>query len=87
MEQQVACCVLTYAREVDLIIERNIFFELIFINILFNYLFIIFWLKYMCDLKTEYSTSTQHTKILQTKIQNLKNRDDTTGRVNVKLKI
>ena len=41
----------------------------------------------MFDLKTEYSTSTQHTKILQTKIQNLKNRDDTTGRVNVKLKI
>ncbi len=41
----------------------------------------------MCDLKTEYSTSTQHTKILQTKIQNLKNRGDTTGRVNVKFKI
>ena len=41
----------------------------------------------MFDLKTEYSTSTKHTKILQPKIQNLKNRGDTTGRVNVKFKI
>ena len=69
------------------IIEKPI--DLInFINILFIYLlFIIFWLKYMFDLKTEYSTSTQHTKILHTKIQNLKNQGDTTGRVNVKFKI
>ena len=41
----------------------------------------------MFDSKTEYSTSTQHTKILQPKIQNLKNRGDTTGRVNVEFKI
>ena len=41
----------------------------------------------MFDLKTEYSTSTQHTKILQPKIQNLKNQGDTTGRVYVKFKI
>ena len=87
-KQLIGALLQTYEKKVERIekpidfINFNLYF--IYSNLFYS---ILFWFENMFDLQIEYTTSTQHTKILQTKIQNLKNRGDTTGRVNVKFKI